>query len=197
MTKFPEELHHILGEVAHPCPALCGFGELGSYVIGLVYPLACTERAFDLISLSHGPGHRGLPLRAWRVLGGPSERFGVTFYLIVFQHGPVGFVHVDLVGKDGGGQEAETLLVVVDVLLQVVALVVCIPAVVVDEVVASDDAHAYLGSELHLCAGLAADDGFLFELNISFHDGKDLFRPGFLLGIACWIACFHAGMNSQ
>ena len=26
MTKLPEELHHILGEVAHPSPAFCGFG---------------------------------------------------------------------------------------------------------------------------------------------------------------------------
>ena len=106
MTKFPEELHHILGEVAHPCPAFCGVRELGSYVIGLVYPLACTERAFDLISLSRGPGHLGLPLMAWRVLWRPSERLGVAFNLEVFQHGPVGFVHVDLVGEDGGGQEA-------------------------------------------------------------------------------------------
>ena len=40
-----------------------------------------------------------------------------------------------------------------------VALVVYIPAVVVDEVVALDKADAYLGTELHLCAGLAADDG--------------------------------------
>jgi len=59
MTKLPEELHHILGEVAHPSPAFCGFGELGSYVVGLIYSLACTERAFDLISLSHGLGHQG------------------------------------------------------------------------------------------------------------------------------------------
>ena len=70
MTKLPEELHHILGEVAHPCPAFCSFGELGSYVVGLIYSLACTERAFDLIPLSYGLGH----LWAWRFLGGPSER---------------------------------------------------------------------------------------------------------------------------
>ena len=59
MTKLPEELHHILGEVAHPSPAFCGFGELGSYVVSLIYSLACTERAFDLIPLSHGLGHQG------------------------------------------------------------------------------------------------------------------------------------------
>ncbi len=43
MTKLPEELRHILGEVAYPCPVFCGIGELGFYVVGLIYPLACTE----------------------------------------------------------------------------------------------------------------------------------------------------------
>ena len=55
MTKLPEELHHILGEV----------------VVGLIYSLACTERAFDLIPLSHGLVHLGLTLGTWRFLGRP------------------------------------------------------------------------------------------------------------------------------
>lgn len=44
--------NHILGEVANLSPAFCDFGELGSYIIGLICPLVYTERAFDLISLS-------------------------------------------------------------------------------------------------------------------------------------------------
>ena len=159
MTKLPEELHHILGEVAHPCPAFCGFGELGSYVIGLIHSLACAERAFDFIPLSHGPGHRGLPLWAWRILGRSSEGFGVAFDFKVFQYGTVVLVHVDLVGKDGGGQAAETLLVLVDVQLHVASLMIGIPAVVVDEVVPLDDAHAYLAAELCLRRSLSADNG--------------------------------------
>ena len=119
MTKFPEELHHILGEVAHPSPAFCGFGEFGSYVIGLIYSLACAERAFDFIPFSHGPVHRSLPLRAWRVLGRSSEGFG------------------------GGGQAAETLHVLVDVQLHVASLMIGIPAVVVEEVVPLDDVSYY------------------------------------------------------
>ena len=73
MTKFSEKLHHILGEVAYPCPAFCGFGEFVSYVVGLIYSLARTERAFNLIPLSHGLGHHGLPLRAGRLLGWSSK----------------------------------------------------------------------------------------------------------------------------
>ena len=159
MTKLPEELHHILGEVAHPSPAFCGFGELGSYVVGLIYSLASTERAFDLIPLSHGLGHQGLPLGTWRFLGRPSERFAVVPDFQVFQYSPVGLVHIDFIGKDGSRQEAEALLVLVDVQLHVAALVIGIPAVVVDEVVALHDAHAYLGTELHACGSLATDNG--------------------------------------
>ena len=159
MTKLPEELHHILGEVAHPCPAFCGFGELGSYVVGLIYSLACTERAFDLIPLSHGLGHQGLPLWTWRFLGRPSERFAVVSDFQVFQYSPVGLVHIDLVGKDGSGQTTMTLLVLVDVQLHVCTFIVGIPAMVVDEVVALDDAYAYLGTELHVCGSLATDNG--------------------------------------
>ena len=118
MTKLPEELHHILGELAHPSPAFCGFGELGSYVIGLIYSLACTERAFDLISLSNSPGHYSLPFRAGRFLRRPSERSGVSLDVEVFQYSPVGLVHVDFVGMDGSGQTAEALHVFVDVRLR-------------------------------------------------------------------------------
>ena len=102
MTKLPEELHHILGEVAHPSPAFCGFGELGSYVVGLIYSLACTERAFDLIPLSHGLGHQGLPLRTGRFLGRPSKWFRVVPDFQVFEYGSVCLVYIDLICKDGG-----------------------------------------------------------------------------------------------
>ena len=101
MTKLPEELHHILGEVAHPSPAFCGFGELGSYVVGLIYSLACTERAFDLIPLSHGLGHQGLPLRTGRFLRRPPKWLAVVFDFQVFEYGSVGLVHIDFVSKDG------------------------------------------------------------------------------------------------
>ena len=159
MTKLPEELHHILGEVAHPSPAFCGFGELGSYVVGLIYSLACTGRAFDLIPLSHGLGHQGLTLGTWRFLGRPSEWFRVVSDFQVFQYSPVGLVHIDLVGKDGNRQPAEALPVLVDVQLHVSTFIVGIPAVVVDEVIALDDAYAYLGTELHVCGSLATDNG--------------------------------------
>ena len=159
MTKLPEELHHILGEVAHPSPAFCGFGELGSYVVGLIYSLACTERAFDLIPLAHGLGHQGLTLGTWRFLGRPSEWFAVVSDFQVFQYSPVGLVHIDLVGKDGSRQPAEALLVLVDVQLHVCTFIVGIPAVVVDEVIALDDAYAYLGTELHVCGSLATGNG--------------------------------------
>ena len=42
-TKFPQELHHILDEVAHSRPASCCIWKLGSYVIGSIDSLACTE----------------------------------------------------------------------------------------------------------------------------------------------------------
>ena len=159
MTKLPEELHHILGEVAHPSPAFCGFGELGSYVIGLIDSLASTERAFDFISLSHGLGHQCLPLGTWRLLWRSPEWLAVVFDFQVFQYLPVGPVHVDFVSQDGCRQEAEALLVLVNLELQVCTLVIGIPAVMVDEVVALDDADTDLGSELHLCRGLSSDDG--------------------------------------
>ena len=159
MTKLPEELHHILGEVAHTCPAFCGFGEFDSYVIGLIDSLANTERAFDFISLSHGLGHQCLPLGTWRLLRWSSERLAVVLDLEVFQYGPVGSVHIDFVCQDSCRQEAEALLVLVNLELQVCTLVIGIPAVMVDEVVPPDDAHAYLGSELHLCGGFSPDDG--------------------------------------
>ena len=104
MTKLSEELHHILGEVAHPSPAFCGIGEFGSYVVGLIYSLACTERAFDLIPLSHGLGHQGLPLGTGRFQGRPSKWLAVVFDLQVFEYSSVGLVHIDLVCKDGGRQ---------------------------------------------------------------------------------------------
>lgn len=164
MTKLPKELHHILGEVAHPSPAFCGFRELGSYVVGLIYSLACTERAFDLIPLSHGLGHQGLPLGTWRFLGRPSERSAVVPDFQVFQYIPVGLVHIDLVGKDGSRQTAEALLVLVDVQLHVCTFIIGIPAVMVDEVVALHEAHAYLGTELHVCGSLTTDDGTQMRL---------------------------------
>ena len=49
-TKSPKELHHVFDKVTHPCPAFAGVRELGSYVVGPIYPLACTEGAFDFIS---------------------------------------------------------------------------------------------------------------------------------------------------
>ena len=159
MTKLPEELHHILGEVAHPCSAFCGIGELGSYVVGLINSLACTERAFDLISLPHGPVHRGLPFRAWRFLGRPAKRLRVALDFQVFENIPVRLVHVDLVRMDGGWQVAPTLHVFVNVQLQVNTLIVCIPAVMVDEVVALYDAHAYLCPKLDAGSCLAPDNG--------------------------------------
>ena len=39
LTKVPEELYHILGEITHSSPAFSGFGAFGSYVIGLIYSL--------------------------------------------------------------------------------------------------------------------------------------------------------------
>ena len=53
MTKLPEELHHILGEVAHPSPAFCGFGELGSYVVGLIDNHAKTDASVKWHSAPH------------------------------------------------------------------------------------------------------------------------------------------------
>jgi len=159
MTKLPEELHHILGEVAHPSPAFCGFGELGSYVVGLIYSLACTERAFDLIPLSHGLGRQGLPLRTGRFLGRSSEWFAIVPDFQVFEYGSVGLVHIDLVCKDGGRQTTEALPVFVDLELEVSALVVGIPAVVVDEVIALHDADTDFGTELHIRGRLSPDNG--------------------------------------
>ena len=42
-TKFPQELHHVLDEVAHSRPASCCIWKLGSYVIGSIDSLASTE----------------------------------------------------------------------------------------------------------------------------------------------------------
>ena len=42
-TKFPQELHHVLDEVAHSRPASCCLRKLGSYVIGPIDSLASTE----------------------------------------------------------------------------------------------------------------------------------------------------------
>ncbi len=67
MTKLPEKPHHILGEVAYPCPAFCGFGELGSYVVGMTHSLAFTERAFNLIPMSHGLSHSQPASQGWAV----------------------------------------------------------------------------------------------------------------------------------
>ena len=53
-----------------------------------------------------------------------SNRFGVTLDFKVFKYGTVVLVHVDLVIKDGGGQTAETLPVLVDVQLHIPSLVV-------------------------------------------------------------------------
>ena len=176
MTKLPEELHHILGEVAHPCPAFCGFGKLGSYVVGLIYSLASTERAFDFIPLSYGLGHQGLPLRAGWFLLWSSEWLAVVYDLEVFQYGSVGPVHIDFVCKDGCRQEAEPLLVLVNLELQVCALVIGIPAVMVDEVIPFHDAHANLCSKLHLCGGLATDDG----AHVGLEDTDDAVFAGVL-----------------
>src|SRR5574344_2609483 len=129
MTKPPEELHHILGEVAHPSPAFCGFGELGSNVVGLIYSLACTERAFDLIPLSHGLGHQGLPLRIGRFFGRPSKWFAVVSDFQIFVYGSVCLVLLDFVCKDGGRRTAESLLVFVDLELEGSTLVVGLPTV--------------------------------------------------------------------
>ena len=178
MTKLPEELHHILGEVAHPSPAFCGFGELGSYVVGLIYSLACTERAFDLIPLSHGLGHQGLPLRTGRFLGRSPKWLRVVFDFQVFEYGSVCLVHIDLVCKDGGRQTAEPLLVFVDLELEVSPLVLGIPAVVVDEVVALYDADTDLGTKLHICRGLSSDDGAYMGL-------EDAHNPVFAAMLAC------------
>ena len=48
-TKFPKELHHVLDEIGHSCPASCRVRKLGSYVVGSVYSLAGAERAFAFV----------------------------------------------------------------------------------------------------------------------------------------------------
>ncbi len=178
MTKLPEELHHILGEVAHPSPAFCGFGDLGSYVVGLVYSLACTERAFDLIPLSHGLGHQGQPLRTGRLLGRSSKWFRVVPDFQVFEYSSVGLVHIDLVGKDGSWQTAEALLEFFNLELEVCALVVGIPTVVVDEVVTLYDADTDLRTELHICGSLSPDNGAYMGL-------EDAYDPILAAMLAC------------
>ena len=50
-TKFPKELHNVLDEIGHSCPASCRVRKLGSYVVDSVYSLAGAERAFDFVSV--------------------------------------------------------------------------------------------------------------------------------------------------
>ena len=42
-TQFPQEVHHVLDEVAHSRPSSCCIWKLGSYVIGSIDSLASTE----------------------------------------------------------------------------------------------------------------------------------------------------------
>ena len=42
-TKFPQELHHVVHEVAHSRPASCCIWKLSSYVIGSIDSIASTE----------------------------------------------------------------------------------------------------------------------------------------------------------
>lgn len=61
------------------------------------------------------------------------------------------------------------LLVLINVYLQVTALVIGIPVMVVHEVVALNDVHTNLGTEHHLGTGLASDDGAHMLLEEHLH----------------------------
>ena len=109
-TKSPKELHHVFDKVTHPCPAFAGVRELGSYVVGPIYPLACTERAFDFISFWDSLGHLCNELRCLRLFRWSSERLAIWLYLFIFQVRPVCFVQIDLVRVDGCREKAKPVL---------------------------------------------------------------------------------------
>ena len=68
-------------------------------------------------------------------------------------------VQVNLIRKDGGRQVAEAFFEKLNLQQEVLALVVGIRAVVVDERIALEYACTYLGTEFSPCLGLSTDNG--------------------------------------
>ena len=178
-TKFPKELHHVLDEIGHSCPASCRVRKLGSYVVDSVYSLAGAERAFDFVSVPDGLLHLPVVFRRPFFLRRSAERLAVCVYLIFLQKFPVIGVHVYLVGKNGCRKVSETFLEQFDVQCHVGALVVGIPAVVVDKGISLIDARAYLGSELCLRLCLSAD----YRPYVRLEDADDAVCPR--MGAVC------------
>lgn len=68
--------------------------EFRFHVIVLIYPLACAELAFDLISITNCPGHRPLSSGLGHSLGGRRS----VPDTIVYHKAPFGLVHLDFIG---------------------------------------------------------------------------------------------------
>ena len=157
-TKFPKELHHVFDKVAHSCPAFSCIGKLGSYVVGSVDSLAGAEGAFDFVSVPDGLGHVVVIFGRSGLFWRPAERLAVGLNLIGFQEVPVSLIHIYLVSEDGSWKATKALFEQASVELQVGALVICIPTMMINERIALVDAYANLGTKLDLCLCLAADD---------------------------------------
>ena len=76
---------------------------------------------------------------------------------VILEELPVGFVHIDLVCKDSGRKETETLFEKFDLKLCIGFLVVGIPVQMVNEGVPFIDAGSRLGTELGPGFGLPPD----------------------------------------
>ena len=163
-TKFPKELHHVLDEIGHSCPASCRVRKLGSYVVGSLDSLAGAEGTFDFVSVHDGLGHI-VVIFGWPwFFGRPAERLAVGFNFIDFQEVPVGLIHIYLVSENGSRKATEALFEQTSVELQVRAFNICVPTMMVNERVTIVDTYANLGAELDLCLCLATDDGSYMRL---------------------------------
>ena len=163
-TKFPKELHHVLDEVAHSCPAFCCIWKLCSYVVGSVDSLAGAEGAFGFVPIPNGLGHIVVIFGRSGFFRRPAEGLTVGLYLIGFQVVPVILIHIYLVSEDGCRKTTEALLEQTSVELHVGAFVICVPTMMINERVALINAYANLGTELNLCLCLTTDDGSYMRL---------------------------------
>ena len=164
-TKFSHELCQILDEVAHGRPTSSRLGKPCPYVVRSVNPLPGPELGFRLVSESDSD-----PFASELLFGGILRRTAqrASHYLdsLSLEYLSVCPIKIDFVPEEPLRLAAEPLLILVYMYCQVGSLVICIPAVMVDEGVAVHYADPHLGSELHLglrfAAGNRSDVGLVY-----------------------------------
>lgn len=140
--------HNVFDEIAHTCPTVSCFQQLGSHIICSVDLLSSTRSCFYLVLFSHCFDHSELIFFRFRFFRRSSLWLSHGLYFQLFHQLSILFTHVNLICINSGWKENETLSVKFYLKGQIGGLIIRIPTVVVYEGVSFHNASTNLGTEL-------------------------------------------------